>query len=252
MIREMEEAQCPQWLRVISAERIKHRPFPLSQVLEKSLYYPACELDGDPVKFLAGNVYSFVYVDYGVGRKNLLENLEWPQGFYGYELVGKTDLTENDLAPSGWRPILPTSHDGRPEQFRQYTKEGFASWVVFERNPNFGPSHGPDRFSLLYIGGDGAATFQALYHTNRIAPHIIAVIQPGTGFGLNWTDFCDPNKILARSVLGNPTGKPRYLLVGGWGSHYDSPCWPEYSQLVRFLKPNNQLGLWKRPETGAE
>ncbi|MEI8376797.1 MAG: hypothetical protein WCJ35_28615 [Planctomycetota bacterium] len=100
---------------------------------------------------------------------------------------------------------------------------------------------------MLYVGGDGAASFQAMFHGNRVVPALVAIIQPGHGFGFNWTNFEDENLIFARSVLQNSAGIPEYLIYGGWGSghFYSEPCWPSYCQNVRRL--NGNLGLWRRP-----
>ncbi len=109
------------------------------------------------------------------------------------------------------------------------------------------------RFSLLYLCADGAAAYQALYIANAIAPKAIAVIQPGHSFGGNWTNFEDPQQILARTVAANPAGKPEFLLYGGYGSrdYYRQPCWPEYSEHVCFLDKHDggTIGLWRlKPE----
>ena len=52
----------------------------------------------------------------------------------------------------------------------------FATWMVFERLPEFGEDHGPKRFSLLYLCADGVATYQALYWTHGVHPRAIAII----------------------------------------------------------------------------
>ncbi len=130
--------------------------------------------------------------------------------------------------------------------YRDYIKEPFAIWAVFERLAGLDEDHGPIRFSLLYICGEGAATFQALYYGSQCAPAVVAIIQPGMGFGSNWTDFTHPKEVLARSVLENPCGSPGYLLYGGWGNDYRTPCWPKYSKLVHYwgLNVPGALGLW--------
>lgn len=128
--------------------------------------------------------------------------------------------------------------------------ETVCSWVVFERKNGFGGNHGPERFSLLYLCADGAAVFQVLFHANKIAPKIITIIQPGHGFGGNYTNFEDPKQILGRSVLSNPAGKPDYLLFGGIEKRefYEQSCWPEYSSFINFLPnvPGGNIGIWER------
>ena len=217
--------------------------------LHHSLYYPACGLDGDPVRYLASLVHSFVYVDYGLEHNEVWAALhDDRQGFSGYRVLDCRDVTEDELTPHGWQPIQPGSADGNPMNFREYIKKPFAIWSVHERKSDYDEKHGPDRFSLLYVCADGAAASQALYHGNRCAPEVLAIIQPGTSFGCNYTDFCDPNQILGRSVFQNRYGIPRYLLYGGMGCDYREICWPVYSRLIRYWQvvDGGELGLWER------
>src|SRR5690606_20306993 len=93
-----------------------------------------------------------------------------------------------------------------------WIQKPFAEWVVLQRKNDFGADHGPERLSLLYLVADGAAAFHALYNTQRVAPYIVSIIQPGTGFGGNRTDFREEKLIFGRVVLGNPAGVPEYLL----------------------------------------
>ena len=51
-------------------------PFPIRLLLRDSLYYPSSGFDGTPVKYLAGKILSFVYVDYGRTRDELHAELE--------------------------------------------------------------------------------------------------------------------------------------------------------------------------------
>ena len=121
--------------------------------------------------------------------------------------------------------------------------------MVLERESGFSPEHGPARFSLLYLCADGAAAYQALYVANAVAPKVIAIIQPGHGFGCNWTNFGDPEQILARTVATNPAGKPELLLYGGYGArdYFREPCWPEYSDYICFLDKHGggTIGVWR-------
>jgi hypothetical protein len=141
-------------------------------------------------------------------------------------------------------PLRTGDEDTR--QSDGHVRPSFAPWAILGRPPE----HGPERFSLLYVAGDGAATFQALYHGNRAAPAVVAVIRPGTGFGGNWTDFREPGRIFARSVLENPAGVPRFLLCEGWeerGSPRRS-YWPSYPSRVADLGP--VLCLWGKAGGG--
>ena len=128
-------------------------------------------------------------------------------------------------------------------------KKPFATWFVFQRDGGLDNEHDAERFSLLYLCADGVAAYQALYLANNCSPLGIAIIQPGTGFGLNWTDFTDPSKSMATTMLSNPAGKPHVLLYGGIGKRdfYRKTCWPEYPKHDCFLEKagGGSIGVWR-------
>lgn len=243
MIPGIPARPVPEWLAKIDPSS----PFPLHEVLQGSLYYPSSGRDGDPVRFLGGFIHSFIYVDYGIDRADVMESLESPRHrFRGYRTLLQKDLRPQDLAPGGWQPIAPKRIDGTPPARPPEGIEPFAIWAVLEREDGFDDAHGPRRFSLVFLCGDGVASFQALYHANRCRPEVVAIIQPGHGFGGNWTDFTDPGLIFSRSVQGNPAGRPGYLLHGGWARGFAEPCWPRYRDLVhRWRAADGELALWR-------
>ena len=252
MIAELPRIEPPDWLNR-NQEEIQNGEFPLREILKDSLYYPASGTDGDPVKYLAGNVLSFIYADYGIERNEVLHTLKHGQHrFCGYAPVALRDVNMKELCPDGWTPKLPRPGDGNPERGRSFIKPPFAVWSIFQRLAGFSDEHGPERFSLLHICGDGVATFQALYHGNHCVPHAVAVINPGTGFGGNWTDFSDRALIFARSVLENPSGDPELLLYGGIcpadDPFYQEPCWPDYPEPVACVPKydGGYIGVWSR------
>ena len=103
--------------------------------------------------------------------------------------------------------------------------------AVFERDYEFGPEIGPEVFSLLYLGAEGITVYENLYLANGIVPKAMAIIQPGTAFGGNWTDYRDPDAPLAVSVMKGKT-MPNYFFYGGYGYFsYDDFMWPEYRQI---------------------
>ncbi|MEI6599913.1 MAG: hypothetical protein WCN21_05540 [Comamonadaceae bacterium] len=248
MLRQLQAIEVPDWLTKLTPETIKNGPFPLRELLIDSLYYPSCGFDADPIKHFGGNVLSFVYVDYGHTRDALMSALR----FSGYDLVGSRFVSEEELAPDGWRPLDLRPMDEDPLRYQAHIKTPFCLWAVFQRRSDRPITHGPMRFSLLYVCADGVATFLALYVTNLVAPKAIAVIQPGHAFGYNWTDFTNPGRIFARSVLENPAGLPEMLLYGGIGNccrdWYREPCWPSYQVLVRRFRKTRSgaIGVWSR------
>ena len=129
MISQLPEKSVPDWLAKISQSTIKIDPFPLTQLLEDSLYYPSSGFDGDPVKYLSGNILSYIYVDYGHSQDKL-ENEILKRGFRGYDLVATRSVTEQELTPRGWRPIQPTQYHGERSSYDWFdhddlTIEGF-------------------------------------------------------------------------------------------------------------------------------
>ena len=103
MISRLPEKSVPDWLAKISQSTITIDPFPLTQLLEDSLYYPSSGFDRDPVKYLSGNILSFIYVDYGRSHDEF-ENEIIKRGFHGYECVATRSVTEQELTPIGWKP----------------------------------------------------------------------------------------------------------------------------------------------------
>lgn len=244
LIRSAKEIQMPEWLQRDQFS------FNVKEVLKDSLYYPSSEFDGDPIKYFMGNVYSFVYVDYGVSRENLLNELE-TKGIYGYHIIHQEPIYQDQLRASTYRnKSLPKPRGLRNlrEHFQNYIQPPFCEWIVFERNADKTDRFNPKRFSLLYLCAEGVATYQEIYVKNGIKPKIIAIIQPGHGFGMNWTDFTDRNQIFAQSIFHDENLLPDYLINGGWGPrHFHwKPIWDEYKIGGKILHSENAtLALWK-------
>ncbi|HOC02980.1 MAG TPA: hypothetical protein P5065_00665 [Candidatus Ratteibacteria bacterium] len=216
MIPVIKKRRVPNWLVNIDKEL---KGLSIKKILSNSLYYPASGRDGDPVRYLGGYVYSFIYVDYGLEYDEVSNSLEdYNHGFRGYRILTRRDVRKEELIPQGWSPILPNRCiDGDLRKTINFIKKPFAL-VHLQKRKNFDEEDGPSYFSFLFIGGDGVATFQVLYHGNKCSPDVVTIIQPGTGFGGNWTNFQDPEMIFAQSVLQNSYGRPSYLLYGGWGT----------------------------------
>ena len=123
--------------------------------------------------------------------------------------------------------------------------------MIFQRLPGFDEFHGPERFSLLFICADGVATYLDLYVGNRVVPLVLAIIQPGTGFGGNYTDFRDPNGLLAHVVLKMNNGRvPDYMVCGQIGPLDQTHAfWQmEYPEHVEYFQHRNGVGVWRRWE----
>lgn len=249
MTRSTTDDDFVAWLAALNPESVASVRFPLQRLLDGSLYYPASAFDGDPIRLLGGVVQSFVYVDYCKSAEDLDREVR-ERGFKGYQVIARREVGEQELVPSGWRPVDPNPSDGDPHLYHDEMAPAFCTWYIFGRHQELSDTHGPERFSLLFLCADGVAAFHSLYVSNGLKPRVLAVIQPGTGFGFNWTAFEDPMKIFARTVLGNPAGSPDELLFGGIGSRnfYLRPCWPQYGRhLMSFRKSGGgTIGRWAR------
>ncbi len=221
-------------LENITAEKILNEEIPISELLDNSFYYPASGLDGGIVKYYGKEIQSFIYCDYAIGEEDLVSHLN---DFLGYQVLAHRSVGPDELVPNGWKMQLPPGFSMQAYyKYRKAFVEPYAHWAVYERKGGFSDSHGPKRFSLIFIGGEGVATYQALYWSNRKTAKALAIIQPGTGFGLNWTDFRDKNGALAWVVLNNPYGKPEIIFYGGVGDGYTDFSWEGYA-LKGAIKP---------------
>lgn len=161
MIEQLPYMEEPEWLIELNRLSILYNEFPLKSILYRSVYYPAAGVDGDPVKYLAGNFYSFVYVDYGYSREELSKALT-QRGFRGYKPIAIRDVTEQELLACRPIPLFLSVKKNR-FRFSNQEPEPFCYWIVFQRLDVMPDNHGPKRFSLLYICADGVATYEALY-----------------------------------------------------------------------------------------
>ena len=240
----LEKASIPDWLAGLTADSMTNDVFPLDCVLAGSLYYPCSGFDGRPVQFLGQYIHSFIYVDYGRSINRLKEELASQDGcFLGYEILGQRSVNQHELTPNGWRiEVMPQPHE-RP---RALSLIPYCEWFVFQRKDEYDEEHGPDRFSLIYLSADGSAAYQALFR--EITPRAVAIIQPGTGFGGNYTDFCDPNALFARSIRATGSAMPEILLNGGIGYRYfyEEPVWPDEYQNDMGWLPGQNIHVWGR------
>jgi hypothetical protein len=88
-------------------------------------------------------------------------------------------------------------------------------------------------------------------------PRAIAIIQPGTGFGFNWTDFYKDGEPLHWIVKNHPEGMPEYVFTGHYsdtatsatvkyGEHFNFN-WSEYSFLMPAVGyPGHEVIIMKK------
>lgn len=184
------------------------------------VFYPGSGSDGQPVRFfgIRHAAHCFVYADYLVERGSVEHELsDAGHPFHGYRGIGRLDLTPRDLTPHGWHPHLPPQRR-YPESVT--LREPYAFLEILERMPDRTDAHGPLRLSILFLGAEGVATYDALFCQDRGAPPFAIVLQDN-GFGGNWTTF---GRDGALHDLARRTSRwPSCLLVAG-----NTRAWPGY------------------------
>ena len=211
-------------LEHLNPERIACGPVPMDDLLKDSLYYPACRTDGRPIKLCNTlwrrlGVNSFVYCDFDVSEEVFLHDT---RTLLGYHVLGHRRLRAEEYIPEGWQLEMVPSDAvpdpcARPHYWDSFLghpgPEHFAHWVVFERNADRPVSHGPERISLLYVCGEGLATFQQLYCSRRLAPKMLCFIQCW-GFAGNWTNFTGVGAPFHRTLLKYRECIPEWICLG--------------------------------------
>jgi hypothetical protein len=240
----------PEWLMNVQAED----DFPVPLALANSLYYPACGLDGDPIRHLGGYIHSFVYTDYSVPEEKLSASLLDPKHrLKGYRLLFSKSVSKM-IFPKNWGLV---THGRKGVQSAAIPARnqplGYALWAVLERLDEFGLDHGPRRLSFLFIGGEAVEVFKVLYMDNGVMPDGIAIIHCGVGWGRVCSDLADRNLPFAHNVLDLCERQPQFVLYGVRANACTKCCWPEFtSRVARWREHDGELGLWWKPSGDKE
>ena len=225
---ERDPEPLPDWLRAAP------RAFSRAEFFgSRTLYYPGSGDDGQPVSLCARAhaAHAFVYVDYGVGRETISGRVhDTVQGFSGYAVEYEESLEECDLRPGGWTPHVDTSEiEGAGERFASATPYAWFAVLRRKDGEGYGDSHGPERLAGLFVGGDGFATFDALYCQDDGTSAPFLVVVQDHGFGGNHDKF-GAGGILER-IARRCRRRPRWLLVGEnsdpWQGYRDVAAAPE-------------------------
>jgi hypothetical protein len=209
-LRRMPEA-VPPWLEEFKAGEagFQRRQFFASRVV----YYPGSGTDGQPVKLFGSThaAHSFVYADYGVGQSDIETQLADPaRCFRGYHTLSRVRVGEWDLTPCGWIPHVRAA-DIPPNAHCFSRPRGFGYFVILERDPELGDSHGGPRLAVLFLGADGIAAYDALFcQADSPAPPFAVVLQDH-GFGGNYHRFGQGG--LVETIARQCHAYPPWLLV---------------------------------------
>ncbi len=199
MINEIPVLEMPEWLSEI-LKCPADATFQLENILQDSLYYPGCYLNGTPVKYLAGNIVSFVFTDKDISREEFLKNLQGSEkddGFKHYHLIVKKDINLHEITPGGWPPkkfkLFFEVHEKKPLD---------CHWSVWKRNEGADRNVGPEGFSFFYAFSEMSELYEGLYNGLSIAPKILTLIDGGISFQPEDND----SKFMAGSLV-----KPKWF-----------------------------------------
>ena len=224
----------------------------------RTVYYPGSGIDGHPVEICAPAhaAHAFVYVDYGVPKDDIRDRVHGVRGkrFLGYEVEHEEDVQESAL-PGGWVPHVTPSEAVRAVRGYQCFANirPFAWYVVLRREKDRDHAHGPARLALLFVGGDGFATFDALYcQKDGTNPPFLAVLQDH-GFGWGFDRFCAGG--LLERIASRCGVYPEWLLVGQNGNQWNQ--WEGYADAGAEPDPggmhnnNTPRKLFRRAPTAS-
>lgn len=208
-------------LNELTPAMIRECPVPMDDLLKDSLYYPASRTDGRPVRLCNTSwrrlgVSSFVYCDFDLSVEDFLVDT---RTMHGYHLLGYHLLAPSEYIPDGWSlEMCPPPGNARSGGYWDTFLGGGgpehgACWAVMERDADMSPVHGPERLSVLYVCGEGLATFQQLYCARGIAPKMLCFIQCW-GFAGNWTDFSAVGAPFHRTLRKYCESVPEWLCFG--------------------------------------
>ena len=171
----------------------------------------------------------------------------------GYDVVGILEIPASELTPRRWQPSISSQSEFEQQRmvfldslpsFSRHTKP-FALWGIYRLRKNCGAQERKaEMFSLLHIGGEACATFDALYVNRAYRPKAVCLLRPGHGYGDNWTNFYAPGDCLYR--LMQMTGLPEYLMqaVGlQWPGYAPFPIQETFDM---DWGPQNPIKIFKR------
>ena len=215
----------PEWL----ANHTPGKKIDIQEVLKsRLLYYPGSGDDGQPVKTFGEthSVHLFLYVDYLLTRERLVHNLA-KRGFTGYHPLDRVEISESDLVPNGWKQHVRLTEE-KQRIMRMFVKEDVKPYClmeIYERDADRDETHGSSRFAVIFLCGDGIASYDAIFcneASNVPAPFVLAL--QDHGFGCNYDRFGAGG--LMEEVALRTGVYPKYMMV----AEHTMP-WKGYGQI---------------------
>ena len=179
----------PAWIgRYLRGEQIVFKDIMSSRVA----YYPGSGYDGTLLKVsnMSHSVHSFLYVDYGISRKELENHLAQKNSIRGYHPIGRIEWEESDLLPNGQFPMninmKPMFFE--PTTFVDPNEKPYCFSLIMERDEDQDDSRGAEHFVITFLFADGIATYYQLFVKEYSKAPWIFLLQDH-GFGCNYDRF---------------------------------------------------------------
>ena len=194
-------------------------------------YYPGSEYDRNLIEIglKSQAVHSFLYVDYGISKKDLLNHLSKHTFIKGYHSIGRIEWEEKDIMPNGQYPLnIDNGQPINPPSFVDPNEKPYCITEIMERNTNESKKHSVERFAVTFLFADGIASYYQLFcREYKMAPWI--VLLQDHGFGGNYDKF-GKGGLLDAIIMKNQI-RPEFVLCAE-----NTPIWNGYV-LVDGLSP---------------
>lgn len=202
-------------------------------------YYPGSGFDGTLMK--VGNkahaVHSFLYVDYGISKKDLIDHLAQPSSILGYHSIGRIEWEERDLMPNGQYPLNVNKkplYNQDPCWFVLKNEKPYCFTEILERDEDKDETWGAIRFCVTFLFADGIASYYQLFCKEyKKAPWI--VLLQDHGFGGNY-DCYGKGGLLDAIIIKNQI-RPPFVLCSD-----HTRIWHSY-ELVDGLPPVSRIEI---------
>ena len=218
------EEEMPQWLWK-NEEGI---PVSFSDIISgRVAYYPGSGYDGTLIK--VGNkscaVHSYLYVDYGIGKEELIKHLTEPNSIYGYHSIGRIEWSEKDLMPNGQFPLNVSKTPRTPfmKPFKS-DEQPYCFTEIMERNLDKGEDFGAKRFAITFLFADGIATYYQLFCMEYKKAPWIFLLQDH-GWGGNY-DIFGKGGLLDAIIMRNGV-RPQFVICAS-----NTDIWTGYKEIT--------------------
>ena len=154
-------------------------------------FHPGSGFDGTLIKVgnISRAVHSYLYVDYGVGKDEMINHLAKPNSIYGYHSIGRIEWSEKDILPNG--EYQRNVHKEPRTPFRgpfKSDEKPYCFTEIMERNSDKDEAFGARRFAITFLFADGIATYYQLFCMEYKKAPWIFLLQDH-GFGGNYDQF---------------------------------------------------------------